>query len=277
MDIYSSDLLILLALLITSIICATISPVMLIRNDLAKSGIITHSSVLAVFLSVAASWLPFVNISMFSLIYIFGMLVSSVFLYINLILIDKLHLRSMDACIFNMALSVACGITLISMFMPGSSVGENVFFGNIEYIDASDVVTLFYICIFLVISTWIMHTYYRITALDKNFAKLIGIRVNLVDLLFVMKLAAAITITCYIFGIVIASSFYMGGTLIARCFSKNMVELHINTFMICFLVSVYVFAISRGFLSLLDVDLNISGLIGVTMWGMACYLKRSIK
>ena len=131
--------------------------------------------------------------------------------------------------------SLALAIVLISLANGFSVDLFNYLFGSIATVTASDIYTVLALSLVIVISIVILYKKLLFITFDEDAAKIDGINVNLINTIFIILSAMAISITIPIVGILLISALLIIPVLAALQFKKTFIP----TIIIAQIISIF--------------------------------------
>lgn len=131
--------------------------------------------------------------------------------------------------------SLAVAVILISISHGFNATLFNYLFGSIATVTASDIYTVLALSLVIVISIVILYKKLLFITFDEDAAKIDGINVNLINTIFIILSAMAISITIPIVGILLISALLIIPVLAALQFKKTFIP----TIIIAQIISIF--------------------------------------
>lgn len=169
---------------------------------------LAHASILAIAISVVAD-LPMVYAAIISLVF-FALLVYKINIYED----------SNAAVGFTSSFMVASALAISSIF-PGKFNFSRMLFGDIISANNSDIPMLILILIIIALYFFIFFRSLIITTLSKDIAYTKGIRVRILELIFMLILAFSIVSTMKIVGALLITSMILIPAMTSRIVSRT--------------------------------------------------------
>lgn len=243
---------------------ASIAPVMFVKKDLGIASIVSHSSIISVCLSIAMN--KWFGIDVMSSILITASVVSLIMVELYKYLREKISLTDDEGSIFLMASSFALGTLLISILFPYSLIGENMFFGAPEAISKQESIYLIVIAVIANIIFLFVRRVYYLVILDKGFANCSRGTVSIINRMMLVHSAIVLTIACYILGMVISLSLFIGAAISARRGIFSMDEFYFKYILVSLSIALYSIIISSIVMHIYGINISLSGVIALLSW-----------
>lgn len=105
-----------------------------------------------------------------------------------------------------MSTGIALAVVIISIARSFNAQLYSYLFGNIATVSVQDLYLIGALGLFIVVAAWLFHKALFYIALDETSARLSGVPVKAINLLFIVMVAATITLSMRIVGILLVSS-----------------------------------------------------------------------
>lgn len=185
----------LIASIFISILCPSIGVFLVLKRYSMMGDALSHASFAGVAVGLVFGYNPVLSAFIFTSF--FG--VSIEFLrsyykkYAELILVIV------------MTLGVGIAITLISMGKTNANVNSYLF-GSILTVTTAELYTIFALSIISVITLYVFYNQLLYITFDEDGAKIIGVKVKLINYLFALLVGATVSVSIRIMGIMVMSS-----------------------------------------------------------------------
>lgn len=171
----------------------------------------------------------------------------------------KVPLDASNGLVFNMLFSL--GVLLISLFFRNAHVGLELITGNVDQIHRGDVSTAFILFAFTVLILISFFKQWKAFLFDVRFAKILGLRVNFLQVSFVFILSVNVVGAMKAVGVLMMLALMTAPAIIARLLTQRLKWMLLLAVCVAVGSSFVGVALSRHLLSVYNLALSTGGLI----------------
>lgn len=169
----------------------------------------------------------------------------------------------------------ALSIFFVSMMGRNSHLGVEAIMGNIDAIHLQDLKVSFFCMGMILLTILILFPYYKWMSFDFAYSKVMGMKVNILNLILIFLCSITLIVGFKSVGVVMILALMTFPVLTARLFFHSIVPLLLSAIGINSFASILAVALSRSFLSVYQLSISTSGLL-VTILAMLFFLGLAI-
>ncbi|NCF70278.1 MAG: iron chelate uptake ABC transporter family permease subunit [Chlamydiales bacterium] len=171
----------------------------------------------------------------------------------------KVQLDASNGLIFNFLF--ALGIVLVTVFFRNSHVGLELLTGNVDSLAPKDMHLSAYILLFSLLCVVPLFKYWKVFVFDQRYARIIGVRVGYLQILFTFLLALNIVGAIRAVGILMMLSLVTAPAICARALSFRLKRMLVLASLISVTSSLVGVAMSRHLLSVYSLPISTGALV----------------
>lgn len=200
----------IIACILMAIICPCIGIFLVLRKYSMISDTLSHASLAGVTLGLICGVDPIIGSFIFTSIA--GMLIEFL----------RTYFRKYTDLILAIILSLSVGIALTIISSGALSINANAFlFGSILTITLSDIIVVGILTVLTLLAISFFFSYILYLSYDETIAQVCGVKVKILNYLFALLVAAAISVSIRIVGILVLSSLITLPVATAMQFQKG--------------------------------------------------------
>ncbi|UOQ44310.1 metal ABC transporter permease [Halobacillus salinarum] len=218
----------LISAILTSVVCGTIGTIVLEKRMLMLTGGIAHVAFGGIGLGYLAGFPPFIGAALFS--------VGS---SLGIGRLSRNAKRNADILVgLVWSMGMALGVLFIS-FMDGYPPDlTSYLFGNILTVPSYEVKAMIVITVLVVSVILVLFHAYKIYLFDEDFAKVQGVKVNVLEYVLFILLGLAIVVLIQVVGFVLIFALITSPPATAKFFTKNLGVMMAVSVGICLLFTI---------------------------------------
>lgn len=170
----------------------------------------------------------------------------------------------------------ALGVVLATIFTQNSQLSVEAVMGDLEGLKISDFKNLWLILGLNLVLIVPFFNYFKVTTFDTVFSQMLGLPLNLLYYLLMFMVAVTVMAAFKVVGVVLVLALIVMPVMIARIFSKSILQMAFWSLIITVVSSIVSIALSRHVLSVYGITISTSGVVS-TLMGLAFLVLGSFK
>ena len=185
--------------------------------------------------------------------------------YLTNMLIEKFKIQEDASIGIVFTFLFGLSIFIISFMGRNSHLGLEAILGNLDAVNLQDCLLCMKVCGFVFVVIIFLFPYFTLISFDQAFAKLIGMRCKIMDLILIFFCGLVLIVGFKSVGVIMILALMTIPLMISRLFYSSIYQILIATIALHGIISIISVAVSRALLSYYKLSVSTSGVLVVLL------------